>query len=86
MDNNDPAGQRQAQEMEGVLERYRTAPERALQERDDGIRAIVAKYSLRQVDVIRLTGYSRETVRRILKPEVRGAVRQARKDAEQSAQ
>lgn len=68
--------------MQEVLERYRTAPERALQERDDGIRALAARYALKQVDVIRLTGYSRETVRRILRPDTRTAVRQARKEAE----
>lgn len=72
--------------MKEVLERYRTAPEQALKERDDSIREIADRYGLKQVDVIRLTGYSRETVRRILRPDIRTAVRQARKEAEQPAE
>jgi hypothetical protein len=80
-----PANQ-QEHEVQEVLERYRTAPERALQERDDGIRAIANRYGLKQVEVIRLTGYSRETVRRILRPDTRATVRQARLEAEKPAQ
>jgi hypothetical protein len=34
---------------------------------------------MRQVDIIRVTGYSRETVRQALKPEAREAVRARRK-------
>lgn len=53
------------------------APARALETHDEEIRRIVAKYNLRQIDVIRITGYSRETVRQAMDPKIRAAVRKA---------
>lgn len=49
------------------------APER----RNKRIRAAAQAAELRQIDVIKLTGYSRETVRQALNPGARAAVRQA---------
>jgi len=59
-----------------VIEEYRQAPAKALAARDEGLREVAAM-GLRQVDIIRLTGYSRETVRQALKPEARAAVKKA---------
>ena len=59
-----------------VLDKYRQAPARALAARDAGLRE-VAGMGLRQIDIIKLTGYSRETVRQALKPEAREAARKA---------
>jgi hypothetical protein len=53
-------------ELRAAVDRYRTAPQRARQERDQSLREIAKKYRLRQVDIINLTGYSRETVRQAL--------------------
>ncbi len=50
-------------EVRAAIEWYKSAPERARQERDKSLREIAEKYDLRQVDVIKMTGYSRETVR-----------------------
>ncbi|WP_033338901.1 hypothetical protein [Catenuloplanes japonicus] len=44
-----------------------------------------ADEGMRQVDIIRVTGYSRETVRQALKPEAREAVRARRKSPKDAA-
>lgn len=59
-----------------VVAEYKAAPERALQARDEGIRQ-AAEAGLKQVDIVRITGYTRETVRQALNPEIRAAVRKA---------
>lgn len=53
-------------ELRAAVEWYKSAPERAKQERDKTIRQVARRYDLRQVDIIKLTGYSRETVRQAL--------------------
>lgn len=58
---------------------YISAPERALKARDAEIRAVAAM-GLRPFEIVAITGYSRETVRKALRPEVLAAVRQARKE------
>jgi hypothetical protein len=63
-------------ELRAIVAEYEAAPEKALQARDAGIRSVAEK-GLRQVDIIRITGYSRETVRQALKPEAREAARRA---------
>jgi hypothetical protein len=60
-----------------AIAEYNAAPARALETRDEAIRA-AADMGLRQVDIVQITGYSRETIRKALSPEVRAAVRQAR--------
>lgn len=59
-----------------ALAEYEAAPAAALARRDERLRK-AAEMGLRQVDIMRLTGYSRETVRQALKPEARAAVREA---------
>lgn len=65
------------QEILDALAEYRAAPAVALARRDERIREAAAKAGLRQVDVIKLTGLSREAVRQALNPEARAAVKQA---------
>lgn len=70
---DDSADLEQCQDaVNAIKERYLSAPARALRERDESIRELAVKYGLRQIDIIRLTGYSRETVRKILKSETKG--------------
>lgn len=59
-----------------AVSEYAAAPAIALARRDEQLREAAAM-GLRQVDIIKLTGLSRETVRQALKPEARAAVRQA---------
>lgn len=73
-DNEMPAGLEE--ELRAVVAEYEAALPRALEARDEGIRRIAAK-GLRQVDIIRITGYSRETVRQALNPEIRAAMKRA---------
>jgi len=75
------------EELRAVIAEYEAAFPRLLEARDEGIRRIAAKRNLKQVDVIRITGYSRETVRQVLNPEVRAATKKAveeRKAAKES--
>lgn len=64
------------QEVLDAVAEYSAAPAIALARRDERLRKAAAM-GLRQVDIIKLTGYSRETVRQALKPEARAAVRAA---------
>lgn len=68
------------EELRAVMAEYEAALPRALKARDEGIRRIASEYNLKQVDVIRITGYSRETVRQALNPKVRAAVKKAAED------
>lgn len=62
-----------------VIDEYKEELKRASDEirerRDERLRTIADKNGLRQIDVIKATGYSRETVRQILRPEVRDAAK-----------
>ncbi len=63
-------------ELRAVIAEYEAALPRALKARDEGIRRVAEK-GLKQVDIIRITGYSRETVRQALNPEIRAAMKKA---------
>jgi phosphoenolpyruvate synthase/pyruvate phosphate dikinase len=56
---------------------YEAAIPAALEARDAEIRRIADEHDLKQIDVIRITGYSRETVRQALDPKIRSAMRKA---------
>jgi hypothetical protein len=74
---DDSADLEQCQDaVNAIKERYLSAPARALRERDESIRELAVQYGLRQIDIIRFTGYSRETVRKILKSETKGMTEQ----------
>ncbi|WP_018254408.1 hypothetical protein [Salinispora mooreana] len=59
-------------ELHTVVSRYEAMRARALTERDEQLRAFHAA-GWRPVDLQRVTGYSRETIRQALRPEVRQA-------------
>jgi hypothetical protein len=67
--------------IQSVIEQYKEELKRAQDDirdrRDQRLRELAEEHKLRQVDLIKATGYSRETVRQILRPEVRDAVRKA---------
>lgn len=65
------------EELRAVIAEYEAAIPRALEARDEGIRRVADEYGLRQVDIIRITGYSRETVRQALSPKIRSAIRKS---------
>lgn len=72
-------------EAEAIKRRFDTAGERARDERSRGLRALAARYDLRQVDLITLTGYSRETVRQALDPAKSDEIRARRRSAASEA-
>ena len=59
-------------ELQAVVSRYEATRAAALTERDEQLRAFHAA-GWRPVDLQRVTGYSRETIRQALRPEVRRA-------------
>ncbi|MEV4661107.1 hypothetical protein AB0J85_04080 [Micromonospora echinofusca] len=59
-------------ELHAVVSRYEATRAAALTERDEQLRAFHAA-GWRPVDLQRVTGYSRETIRQALRPEVRRA-------------
>jgi hypothetical protein len=63
-------------ELRNVPARYRADLARALEVRDEALRRAAAA-GLKQVDIVRITGYTRETVRQALNPEIKEAVRRA---------
>lgn len=56
---------------------YEEAAERLLEERDAKLRAAIDA-GRKQADLVRITGYSRETIRQALNPEIRAQVRARR--------
>lgn len=68
---------RAEEELRAAIAEYEAALPRALEARDERIRRIAAEYDLKQVDIIRITGYSRETVRQALDPKVRAAMKKS---------
>lgn len=72
----DPANSSPEEELLEAVAEYKTAPARALEARDEAIRK-AADAGLKQIDIVRVTGYTRETIRRALNPEVRAAVKKA---------
>lgn len=68
-------------DLRAAAERFRTAPQRALDERDAVLQQAHAE-GWRQKDLVAVTGFTRETIRRALDPAVREAVRAQRRTAE----
>jgi hypothetical protein len=66
-------------EAEAIKRRFETAGQRAREERERGLRALAQRYDLRQVDLITLTGYSRETIRQAMDPAKRDEIRARRR-------
>lgn len=67
-----------------VAAEYEAARKAALAERDSRLREF-ASHGWRSADLQRVTGYSRETIRRALRPDVRGAGNDSRRRAEARA-
>jgi hypothetical protein len=65
-------------EFERVGAQLKAADEQRLQKRDEGLRRAKAE-GWKQVEIMRVTGLSKETVRKAWYPEVRDAVRARRK-------
>lgn len=64
-------------EIKAIATDYEEASERLLEERDAKLRrAIDAGW--KQADIVRVTGYSRETIRQALNPEIRAQLRARR--------
>jgi DNA-binding phage protein len=63
-------------ELREAADRFRTAPKRALEERDAALQRAAAE-GWRQTELARATGFSRETIRQALNPDARAAVRAA---------
>lgn len=55
------------------------ANEERLRVRDEGLRKAKAE-GMKQVQIVKITGYSKETVRKALNPQVRQTVNEAKKD------
>lgn len=68
-------------ELRAVVAEYQAARTAALAERDQRLRAFQAA-GWRPVDLQRVTGYSRETIRQALRPEVRQATNAVRRRTE----
>ena len=52
--------------------------EQAIQRRDQRLRDIHSRAGWKQVDLIQATGYTRETIRQTLNPEIRDAIKARR--------
>ena len=63
-------------DLRAAITRYEQATEEAREERDNTIRA-AKKSGMPQKEIVEATGYTRETIRRILDPDAAEAVRQA---------
>lgn len=74
MDVSQPDLEAARQEVLDAVAEYQAAPAIALARRDERLRRAAAA-GLKQVDIVKLTGYSRETVRQALNPKVRAAVK-----------
>lgn len=66
------------QELQAVVAEYDAACEQALQQRDAKFRQAIEQ-GRSQADIIRATGYSRETVRQALNPKIRAALNARRR-------
>lgn len=77
------SGEVKEAEIKAIATDYEEAAERLLEERDAKLRqALDAGW--KQADIVRITGYSRETVRQALNPEIRAQLR-ARRAAKRPA-
>ncbi|MFF8482347.1 hypothetical protein [Streptomyces antibioticus] len=64
-------------EIKAIATDYEEAAERLLEERDAKLRAAIDA-GHKQADLVRITGYSRETIRQALNPEIRAQLRARR--------
>lgn len=64
-------------EIKAIATDYEEAAERLLEERDAKLRAAISA-GWKQADIVRVTGYSRETIRQALNPEIRAQLRERR--------
>lgn len=64
-------------EIKAIATDYEEAAERLLEERDAKLRAAIDA-NWKQADLVRITGYSRETIRQALHPEIRAQLRARR--------
>ncbi|WBB98332.1 hypothetical protein O7543_12160 [Solwaraspora sp. WMMA2080] len=71
-------GQHSEDDLRAVIARYEATRSAALTSRDEQLRAFHAA-GWRPVDLQRVTGYSRETIRQALRPEVRQASNRSRR-------
>lgn len=69
------------EEIRAAVAEYDATCEEALQKRDATFRRAVEQGRI-QADIIRATGYSRETVRQALHPEIRAAINARRRKAD----
>lgn len=79
--HNEPMDTRKLTEAQDAYKAAVENAERAKEHRDQLFRQ-AKKEGVRQSEIARAAGLTRETVRRILRPEVAEAVREARKRAE----
>jgi hypothetical protein len=70
-------------EIKTIATDYEDATERLLEERDAKLRQAIDD-GWKQADLVRITGYSRETIRQALHPEIRAQLR-ARRAAKRPA-
>lgn len=77
MTNYDPTAVQTAART--IAEKYSTVVETALQDRDAALRELQKETGCPQVDLIKGTGYSRETIRKALNPKIREAIQERRK-------
>ena len=75
---SDPNNEALTTDAQRVITEYEEDIERAIQARDEKLRKVMKKHQCKQADLIRATGYSRETVRQALKPEIREAIKARR--------
>lgn len=64
-----------------IIADFDAAVTAARDKRDRAIRK-AADEGMKQADIVRATGYSRETIRQITNPEIRQDIYQRRRDAE----
>jgi hypothetical protein len=64
-------------EIKAIATDYEDATERLLEDRDARLRAAIDA-GWKQADLVRITGYSRETIRQALNPEIRAQLRARR--------
>jgi hypothetical protein len=70
-------------DIKAIATDYEEAAERLLEERDAKLRTAIDA-GWKQADLVRITGYSRETIRQALNPEIRAQLR-ARRAAKRPA-
>ena len=71
------SGEMKEAEIKAIATDYEEAAERLLEERDAKLRTAIDN-GWKQADLVRITGYSRETIRQALNPEIRAQLRARR--------